>query len=206
MANPGKAHWHAVKWIFRYLQGTIDTCLEFGRQEDTLCGYVDSDYAGDLDQRRSLTGYVFTIGGGAVSWKATLQPTVALSTTEAEFMAITEAIKESIWLRGLVGELHSCQGATIVHSDSQSAIPLTKDPMHHERTKHIDVRYHFVRDIVAQGEIIVHKISTEENPASILTKTLPLAKFKKCLDIIGAKGPSPFEAMLTKPKVEIFYG
>ena len=206
MANPGKAHWHAVKWIFRYLRGTIDTCLEFGRQEDTLCGYVDSDLAGDLDQRRSLTGYVFTIGGGAVSWKATLQPTVALSTTEAEFMAITEAIKESIWLRALVGELHSCQGATIVHSDSQSAVHLTKDPMHHERTKHIDVCYHFVRDIVAQGEIIVHKISTEENPADMLTKTLPAAKFKKCLDIIGAKGPSPFEAMLTKPKVEIFEG
>ena len=115
MANPGKAHWHAVKCIFQYLQDTIDTFLEFGRQEDSLCGYVDSDYAEDLDQRRSLTGYVFTIGGCAVSWKDTLHPTVALSTTEAEFMAITEAIKESIWLRGLVGELHSCQGETIVH-------------------------------------------------------------------------------------------
>ena len=146
---------------------------------------------------------MFTIGGDAFSWKATLQPTVALSTTEAEFMAITEATKESIWLRELVGELHSCQGATIVYCDSQSAIHLTKDSMHHERTKHIDVRYHFVRDIVAQGKIIVHKISTEDNPANMLTKTLPTAKFKKCLDTIGAKGPSPFEAMLSKPKVEI---
>ena len=102
--------------------------------------------------------------------------------------------------------MHSCQGATIGHSASQSAIHLTKDPMHHERTKHIDVHYHFVRDIVTQGEIIVHQISTEENLADMLTKTLPAAKFKKCLDIIGAKRPSPFEAMLTKPKVEIFEG
>ena len=78
--------------------------------------------------------------------------------------------------------------------------------MHHERTKHIDVRHHFVRDIVAQHEVIVHKISIEDNPANMLTKTLPAAKFKKCLNIIGAKGPSPFEAMLTKPKVEIFEG
>ena len=149
---------------------------------------------------------MFTIGGGDVTWKATLQPTIALSTTEAEFMAITEAIKESIWLRGLVSELYSCQGATIVHCDSQSAIHLTKDPMHHERTKNIDVCYQFVRDIVAQGEIIVHKISTEDNPADMLTKTLPATKFKKCLDIIGAKIPCPFEAMLTKPKLEICEG
>ena len=89
MAHLGKAHWHVVKWMFRYLQGTIDTCLEFGRQEDT-----PSDYARNLDQRRSLIGYVLTIGGGVVSWKATLQPTITLSTIEAEFMAITEAIKE----------------------------------------------------------------------------------------------------------------
>ena len=187
--------------MFRYLQGTIDTCLEFGRQEDT-----PSDYARNLDQRRSLIGYVLTIGGGVVSWKATLQPTTTLSTIEAEFMAITEAIKESIWLRGLVGQLHSCQGATIVHCDSQSAIHLTKDSKHHEITKHIDVCYHFVRDIVAQGAIIMHRINTEDNPVDMLTKTLPTTKFKKCLDTIGAKGPSPFEPVLTKPKVEICEG
>ena len=93
-----------------------------------------------------------------------------------------------------------------MHCDSQSSIHLTKDPMHHERTKHIDVCYHFFRDIVAQGEIIVHKISTKDNPADMLTKTLPVAKIKKCLDIIGAEGPCPFEAMLTKPNVEICEG
>ncbi|KAG8481237.1 hypothetical protein CXB51_026062 [Gossypium anomalum] len=94
MANPGKEHWKAVQWILRYLRGTTDVCLQFGRTEDGVIGYVDADFAGDLDRRRSLTGYVFTIGGCAISWKATLQTTVALSTTEAEYMAITEACKE----------------------------------------------------------------------------------------------------------------
>ncbi|KAG8497106.1 hypothetical protein CXB51_008302 [Gossypium anomalum] len=96
MANPSKEHWKAVQWILRYLRGTIDVCLQFGRAEDGTIGYVDDDFAGDLDRRRSLTGYVFTIGGCAISWKATLQTTVALSTTEAEYMAITEACKEAI--------------------------------------------------------------------------------------------------------------
>jgi hypothetical protein len=101
IANPGKKHWRVVQWIFRYLRGTSNTCLQFGKSRDGLVGYVDSDYAGDLNNRRSLTGYVFTIGGCGVSWKASLQATVALSTTEAEYMAISEACKEAIWLRGL---------------------------------------------------------------------------------------------------------
>ena len=88
MANPGKEHWKAVQWIFRYLRGTFNACLQFGKSRDGLIGYVDSDYAGDLDKRRSLTGYVFTIGGCAVSWKTSLQATVVLSTTEAKYIAI----------------------------------------------------------------------------------------------------------------------
>jgi hypothetical protein len=96
MTNPGKEHWNAVQWIFRYLRGTSSACLQFGKSRDGLVGYVDSYYAGDLDKRRSLTGYVFTIGGCDVSWKAYLQATVALFTTEAEYMAISEACKEAI--------------------------------------------------------------------------------------------------------------
>ncbi|KAG8498690.1 hypothetical protein CXB51_005073 [Gossypium anomalum] len=132
--------------------------IPFGRTEDGVIGYVDADFAGDLDRRRSLTGYVFTIGGCAISWKATLQTTVALSTTEAEYMAITEACKEAIWLKGLFSELNEDLQISTVFCDSQSAIFLTKDQMFHERTKHIDVRYHFVRDIIARGDIVVSKI------------------------------------------------
>ncbi|KAG8501645.1 hypothetical protein CXB51_004727 [Gossypium anomalum] len=184
IANPGKEHWKAVQWILRYLRGTTDVCLQFGRTEDGVIGYVDADFAGDLDRRRSLTGYVFTIGGCAISWKATLQTTVALSTTEAEYMAITEACKEVIWLKGLFSELNEDLQISTVFCDSQSAIFLTKDQMFHERTKHIDVRYHFVRDIIARGDIVVSKISTHENPADMMTKSLPITKFEHCLDLL----------------------
>ncbi|GLT83465.1 hypothetical protein SLE2022_017530 [Rubroshorea leprosula] len=172
MSNPGKEHWTVVKWVLRYLKGTLGTCLEFKRDGTYVQGYVDSDYVSYLDRRRSLIGYVFTFGGSAISWKAILQGTVALSTTEAGYMAMTEAFKEAIWLRGLVGEFSLDCVVIDVHCDSQSAICLAKDSMFHERTKHIDVRFHFVWDVVSSGEIIVKKIDTENNPANMLTKSL----------------------------------
>ncbi|KAG8479138.1 hypothetical protein CXB51_029778 [Gossypium anomalum] len=157
----------------------------FGRTEDRVIGYVDTDFAGHLDRRRSLTGYVFTIEGCAISWKATLQTTVALSTTEAEYMAITEACKEAIWLKGLFSELNEDLQISTVFCDSQSVIFFTKDQVFHERTKDIDIRYHFVRDIIARGDIVVSKISTHENPADMMTKSLPITKFEHCLDLVG---------------------
>ncbi|KAG8496765.1 hypothetical protein CXB51_007998 [Gossypium anomalum] len=157
----------------------------FGRTRDGVIGYVDADFAGDLDRKRSLTGYVFTIGGCAISWKATLQTIVALSTTEAKYMAITEACKEAIWLKGLFSELNEDLQISTVFCDNQSAIFLTKDQMFHERTKHIDVWYHFSRDIIDRGDIVVRKISTHENPANMMTKSLPITKFEHCLDFVG---------------------
>ena len=187
MACPGREHWQAVKWILRYLKGTTDVGLIFDRAKmsDSVVGYVDSDFAGDLDKRRSLTGYLFTLSGSVISWKATLQTTVALSTTEAEYMALAEAVKEAIWLQGLVSDLGLMQNKSTVFCDSQSAIHLTKNQMYHERTKHIDVRYHFIRDIVSQGTIVVQKVSTHDNPADIMTKTVPVSKFWHCLDSVG---------------------
>ncbi|KAG8474924.1 hypothetical protein CXB51_031638 [Gossypium anomalum] len=125
---------------------------------DGVIGYVDADFAGDLDRRRSLIGYVFTIGGCTISWKATLQTTAALSTIEAEYMAITEACKEAIWLKGLFSELNE---------DLQIST------------------YHFVRDIIARGDIVLRKNSTHENPADMMTKSLPITKFEHCLDLVG---------------------
>jgi hypothetical protein len=124
MSNPGKEHWRTVQWIFRFL--TIDHCLKFGGTAKGLIGYVDSDYAGDLDRQRSLTGYVFIVGSCGVSWKVVLQPIVALSTTEAEYMAIVEACKELIWLKGLYAELCGVDSCINLFSDSQSAIYLTR--------------------------------------------------------------------------------
>ncbi|GKV50375.1 hypothetical protein SLEP1_g57082 [Rubroshorea leprosula] len=174
MANPGKGHWEAVKWILRYLRGTVDIGLVYDRSANpsgNVVGFVNSDFAGDLDKRRSTTGYVFTLSGCAISWKATLQSTVALSTTEAEYMAITEAVKEALWLKGLVSDLGVEQNEIMVFCDSQSAIHLTKNTMYHERTKHIQVRYHFVREVISNGDVLVEKISTDENPADMMTKS-----------------------------------
>jgi len=185
MANPGKEHWRVVQWIFRYLRGPSNTCLQFGKSRDGLVGYVDFDYAGDLDKRRSLTGYVFTIGGCAVSWKACLQATVALSTIEAEYMAISEACKEDIWLRGLYYEFCGVTSCTTIHCDSQSAICLTKDQMFYERIKHIDVRYHFIRGVIAEGDVKVFKKNTHNNSADMLTKLVPGAKFGLCSGLVG---------------------
>ena len=185
MANPGKEHWKAVQWIFRYIKDTADACLKFGKTGEGLVGYVDSDYAADLDKRRSLTGYVFTVGGCAVSWRATLQTVVAQSTTEAEYMAIAEACRESVWLKGLFTELCGDDSCITLFCDSQSAIYLTKDQMFHERTKHIDIKYHYVRDVIAQGKLKVSKISTHDNPADMLTKPVPVAKFELCSSLVG---------------------
>ncbi|GMP35489.1 hypothetical protein CsSME_00007899 [Camellia sinensis var. sinensis] len=137
-----------------------------------LEGYVDSDYAGDLDKRRSTTGYLFTLAKGPVSWRSTLQSTVALSTTEAEYMAVTEAFKEAMWLHGLIEDLGIVQKHVEVFCDSQSAICLAKNQVHHARTKHIDVRFHFIREIVNEGDILLQKIGTADNPADMLTKHL----------------------------------
>jgi hypothetical protein len=188
MANPGKEHWKAVQWVFRYLSGTRYHCLCFGTSRDGVQGYVDSDYGGDMDGRRSLIGYVFTMGSCAISWKAVLQPTVALSTTEAEYMAVTEGFKEAIWLKGLFNSLSSDElTVDSVFCDNQSAIFLAKDQMFHERTKHIDVRYHFIREVIAKGDFKVRKISTHDNPADMMTKVLPTAKFNLFTNLVGIR-------------------
>ncbi|KAJ4723126.1 Retrovirus-related Pol polyprotein from transposon TNT 1-94 [Melia azedarach] len=185
MGEPGKEYWQAVKRIFRYLKGTFDVGLIY--RGDTQClvtGFLDSDYAGDVDSRRSMTGYVFTLGSSVVSWKATLQPTVTLSTTEAEYMALTEVAKEGIWLKGLVSDLGLHHDQAIVYYDSLSAICLAKDQVHHERTKHIDVRYHFLR---SEKRIKVNKMGTADNPADMFTKPVSHSKFQHFLDLLNVK-------------------
>ncbi|RVW81314.1 Retrovirus-related Pol polyprotein from transposon TNT 1-94 [Vitis vinifera] len=126
MSRPGKQHWEAVKWILRYLKGSLDTCLCFTSASLKLQGYVDADLAGDIDSRKSTTGFVFTLGGTAISWTSNLQKIVTLSTIEAEYVAATEAGKEMIWLHGFLDELGKKQEMGILHSDSQSAIFLAK--------------------------------------------------------------------------------
>ena len=142
--------------MLRYVKGTASYGLHYRRSEkgnDHLVGYCDSDYYGDLNRRRSLTGYCFTLFGNVVSWRAPLQSAVALLTTEAEFMALTDVTKEALWLQGLVKELGMKQDTFPVNSDSQSAIHLTKNQGYHKRKKHIDVRLHFIREVVASKTV-----------------------------------------------------
>lgn len=149
-----------------------------------LKGFVDSDYVGDRDNRKTTTSYMFTLCGICVSWKSQLQLIVALPTTEAEYVAATEAIKEVLWLKGLLNELNILSQLVVVYLDCQSAIHLCKNPVFHERTKHIDVRMHFIRDIIHNNSVVLEKIPTEFNPTDMGTKVLPLNKFKSCLKFL----------------------
>ena len=131
--------------------------------------------------RGSPPPYVFTLGGSCISLKSQLQHIVALSTTESEYIAITEAMKEALWLKGVMGELKFLKQPIVVYSDSQSAIQVCKNPVFHDKTKHIDVRFHFIRDIVEKGEVQLEKIHTDHNPADMGTKCLPVEKMLYCI-------------------------
>ncbi|XP_062104529.1 secreted RxLR effector protein 161-like [Humulus lupulus] len=117
MSKPARSHWQVVKWLLRYLKGSSELGLEYKRGEKQVIGYCDSDYAADLDKRRSLTDFVFTFGGNVISWKSNLQHIVALSTTEVEYVALTEAIKEAIWQQGITKELELNSADTKVYCD-----------------------------------------------------------------------------------------
>jgi hypothetical protein len=157
--------------------------LQFGRTRKGLIIYVDSNFATDLDKRRSLTGYVFIIRGCDVSWRACLQSTVAQSTTEVEYIALCDACKEAVWLKGLYAELSGDTSWIDLFCNTQSPIYLTKDPMSHERTNHIDVKYHYVREVIAEGRLKVPKISTHDNSADLFSPSgclVPIELFFYC--------------------------
>ncbi|KAH9806495.1 hypothetical protein KPL71_002780 [Citrus sinensis] len=188
LSCPGKVHWNAVKWIMRYLKGSSTCGLLYGKTKSDkieVMKFVDSDFAGDLDRRKSTSGYMFVLNSYLISWKSSLQTVVALSSTEAEFIATTEAVKEATWLKGLLNELWLNQKTVQVFCDNQSAIHLVKNQMYHERTKHIDVKLQFIRDEVEKGTVVVSKIHTSMNPADALIKSLPTAKFEFCVNQMG---------------------
>nr|GFC37010.1 retrovirus-related Pol polyprotein from transposon TNT 1-94 [Tanacetum cinerariifolium] len=155
-----------------------------GNHKD-VTGFVDSDYAKDPDKGRSITGYAFLVQGCVVSWKATLQHVVALSTTEAEYMDLTEAVKEAIWLRGLLEELGVELNKVTVNCDNQGAIHLSWNHVFHERTKHINVRYHFIREVLEAKTVEVLKVGTEHNAADALTKVIPGHKLQHCFELLS---------------------
>ena len=150
-----------------------------------LTGLVDADYASNKDNRRSTTAYMFMLNDSCICWKAQLQSVVALSTTEAEFMATTEAFKEAVWLQGILQELRQIRDKTTIFSDSQSSIHLCKNPVYHEKSKHIDIRLYWIREKIEEGTIKLEKISTDDNPADMGTKVLSVSKFRHCLNLLN---------------------
>ena len=164
------------KRLLRYLTGTRDATLRFSRGNATdlvLTGYCDADWAGDPDTRRSTTGYVFMLCGASISWASKLQPTVALSSAEAEYMALSAAVQEAVYLRRLLSDLgYPQEQPTVIYEDNQGCIAMSNNPVMHKRTKHIDIRYHFVREHVESQEIRLEYVASEHQLADLLTKPL----------------------------------
>jgi hypothetical protein len=149
-------------------------------------GWTDSDYAGDYDDRKSTSGYVFTMGSSAVCWSSKKQPIVTLSTTEAEFVAAASSACQCIWLRNVLAHLHLKQKAgTVIFCDNSSSIKLSKNPILHGRCKHIDVRYHFLRDLNKDGVIELSFCKSQDQLADIMTKALKLETFCKLREGLG---------------------
>jgi hypothetical protein len=190
MSKPGKEHWTTIKRVFRYLRGTTSygLCYQRSPRLDRLLdihGFVDADWVGDMDRRRSTSGYVFNLFGGAIIWMSKRQVVVALSTTEVEYMAATHASKEAEWLQRLCSSIGLVQQATRLACDSKSAIFLAKNPAYHLKEKHIDVQYHFVRDMVEEKKVLLEKFDTLKNVADSLTKSVSTGFFFSCRETMG---------------------
>ena len=183
--NPGRIHWEAVKRVYRYLCGTRGWKLVYGSTTNDLLGYTDADGASQ-EHRHAISGYAFLIDGGAVSWSSRKQELVTLSTSEAEYVAATHAAKEGLWLRRFIAEVFApLETPLTLYSDSRSAIALTQDGSYHARTKHIDIRYHFIRFVVQNGSITLIYCPTEDMIADTLTKALPNGKAKHFASALG---------------------
>jgi hypothetical protein len=176
MQNPGKAHWNAALQVVRYLKTTRLFRLTLGGKSlsITLTGMTDLDFAACIDTRRSVSGYAFTLGSGAISWKSRQQDLVTLSTCKAEFVAACEATRKAVFTRNLLGKIGYAQdNSTLILADNQGAIVLTSDQTNHTRTKHIDFRYRYVQERTEDGTVNFEYVRSCNNVADIFTKALP---------------------------------
>jgi hypothetical protein len=151
-----------------------------------VVGYSDSDWAGDVTTRKSTSGYVFKMAGGAISWSSRKQGSVATSTAEAEYVAAAMAAREALWLRQLLHEMHQSQKAAMpIYIDNQAAIVHLTNPMTTPKSKHIDIAFHFVRDHIYKGHLVFIFISTKHQVADVFTKALSKDSFRKCIKALG---------------------
>jgi hypothetical protein len=184
------SHFAAAKHLLRYIRGTSDLCLVYNGDSGKriIQGYADADWGGDLDTRRSTTGYLFKVWGGLVAWKSKRQPTVALSTTEAEYMASSAATRQATWLRVLLNDLGAglpVDEPISINNDNKGCIALSKNPVHHERSKHIDMQHHYLRQNVEEKKVSLDFVPSADNLADMLTKSLPYDTMGRLRDEIG---------------------
>ena len=176
VSNPGRPHWIALMHVLRYIKGTLDFKITYGGKGYTNLapiGYVDADYAGDVDTRRSCSGHVFLQAGGPSAWGSQYQQTVALSTTEAEYMAMSRAAKQMEFMYSSMDKVGYPQTRPAdLYNDNAGAVSLTKNTKGNTRVKHIDVRHHYICDMVEDGKITIHHIPPSDNLADVFTKPL----------------------------------
>ncbi len=180
-------HIQAAKRVLRYLKGTINYGIQYKKGGDGgVMAYTDSDYAGDAEDRKSTSGYVFLMSSGAIAWSSKKQPIVTLSTTEAEFVAAAGCASQAIWMRRILKDLgHTQEDCTTIKCDNSSTIKLSKNPVLHGRSKHIDVRFHFLRELAGKGEVELVYCRSEDQVADIMTKPLKLEAFQKLRKELG---------------------
>ena len=174
MHCPSKQHLGAAKRLLRYIARTYDFGIWYGHvQEFKLVGYTDSDWAGCLEDRKSTSGYMFSLGSGAVCWSSKKQAVTALSSSEAEYTAATSSACQAVWLRRILADINQeHEEPTVIYCDNKAAIAMTKNPAYHGRTKHVDIRVHFIRDLVVEGKVVLQYCNTNEQVADVLTKAL----------------------------------
>ena len=188
LSNPGTEHLELLKTVLRYVSGTTELGLTFtSKGNGDIVGYTDADFAGAIDGRKSTGGFAYMLAGGCISHQSKRQDVVALSSCESEYMAMSEAGKEALWLRWFLEELgyRKCHLPIILNADNQGAIALAKNPHDNRRSKHINVRHHWIRNHINSGDINLAWISTKEMAADGFTKPLSVPAFISFKSMIG---------------------
>jgi hypothetical protein len=189
-AAPENRHMQSVYSLARYLKGTSTQGIFYPAQQSkiNLIGYVDAAFADCKESRKSTSGYLFCVNEASLTWRSGRQSVVTTSSTEAEYVAACEGSKEAVWLRNLFEDM-GCKttGPTTLFEDNNSCIAQTENPLHHKRTKHIDVYYHFTRQMVEENVVVLEKIHTENQLADMLTKPLNKVLFQKHTDSLNMR-------------------
>ncbi|WJX83468.1 hypothetical protein P8452_66129 [Trifolium repens] len=185
-AEPKMSHLNQVKRILKYVSGTSDYGILYSHGEDTrLLGYCDADWAGSADDRKSTSGGCFFLGSNLISWFSKKQNCVSLSTAEAEYIAAGSSCSQLLWMKQMLGEYNVQQDVLTLYCDNLSAINISKNPIQHSRTKHIDIRHHFIRDLVEDNIVTLEHVATENQLADIFTKALDANRFEALRGKLG---------------------